>query len=427
MRSVAVVVGIGLLACVPAAVAQPAFRLLDVDPALAGLSLDIWAMTSDGSGFGGTIFIDGRIRGFVLTDDGLRLLDGPDVGPSDHAIVTAMSDDGDYASGWILRDGGAGEPTAVRWGPDGVGEDLGVLGGDGFRGAYAYAISADGQTVVGQTSTDDGWQGFRWTEQAGMVALGDLQPDGAAASRTSFATGVSADGETVVGFASNGERRSLFRWTPDGGMIDLDPDGSGSFDIPGWGGRAKTITGAVRGVDDSDGIRAFRWLPGGGVELIDDLPGVRNSYGNSISDDGRVAVGGYGLNGGNVDQSFLWTPQHGMVDLVDSIETGVGIDLAGWELEPQVVSRDGRVVAGLAVFSDGTPTGLRFTPFVYELRPSCRADFNTDGRLDFFDFVAFVAAFGDQDPAADLDGDGLFLFQDVLEFVAAFGDGCTGV
>lgn len=56
---------------------------------------------------------------------------------------------------------------------------------------------------------------------------------------------------------------------------------------------------------------------------------------------------------------------------------------------------------------------------------SCPADLNGDGLLDLADTLAFVDAFGAQDPAADLaEPFGLFDLADVLAFVNAFNAGC---
>jgi hypothetical protein len=54
----------------------------------------------------------------------------------------------------------------------------------------------------------------------------------------------------------------------------------------------------------------------------------------------------------------------------------------------------------------------------------CAADFNADGTVDFFDYLDFVAAFGEEDPAADFNGDETVDFFDYLDFVAAFEVGC---
>ncbi len=54
----------------------------------------------------------------------------------------------------------------------------------------------------------------------------------------------------------------------------------------------------------------------------------------------------------------------------------------------------------------------------------CAADFNSDGTLDFFDYLDFVAAFSSNQAAADFNGDTVIDFFDYLDFVAAFSSGC---
>lgn len=46
------------------------------------------------------------------------------------------------------------------------------------------------------------------------------------------------------------------------------------------------------------------------------------------------------------------------------------------------------------------------------------------GTLDFFDVLAFLQAFADQNPAADLNADGQFDFFDVIAFLGLVDDGC---
>jgi hypothetical protein len=58
---------------------------------------------------------------------------------------------------------------------------------------------------------------------------------------------------------------------------------------------------------------------------------------------------------------------------------------------------------------------------------ACRADFNADGFLDFFDYADFVACFeGTGTPGCDADfnADGFVDFFDYTDFVAAFEAGC---
>jgi hypothetical protein len=56
--------------------------------------------------------------------------------------------------------------------------------------------------------------------------------------------------------------------------------------------------------------------------------------------------------------------------------------------------------------------------------PPCPADFDGDGELTVFDFLAFQNAFADGDLKADFDGDGALTLFDFLAFQNAFDAGC---
>lgn len=60
----------------------------------------------------------------------------------------------------------------------------------------------------------------------------------------------------------------------------------------------------------------------------------------------------------------------------------------------------------------------------YEEDTGCRADFNGDGSLNFFDISDFLTAFSAMDPAADFTGDGAFNFFDISTFLSEFATGC---
>ena len=98
--------------------------------------------------------------------------------------------------------------------------------------SYAYAVSADGNVVVGMSpwsyladgryySTEEA---IRWTLEGGIEGLGGLREIDPGSS----AYDVSADGTVIVGTALVGEGsdRSPFRWTPDGGMESLSMPGT---------------------------------------------------------------------------------------------------------------------------------------------------------------------------------------------------------
>lgn len=56
--------------------------------------------------------------------------------------------------------------------------------------------------------------------------------------------------------------------------------------------------------------------------------------------------------------------------------------------------------------------------------PSCPADINGDGNLNFFDVSLFLGAFSNGDPLADFNEDGQLNFFDVSLFLGAFSAGC---
>lgn len=56
--------------------------------------------------------------------------------------------------------------------------------------------------------------------------------------------------------------------------------------------------------------------------------------------------------------------------------------------------------------------------------PTCQADINADGVLNFFDVSEFITLFLQQHPGADFTGDGVFDFFDIAIFLDAFLAGC---
>ncbi|UYV11794.1 MAG: hypothetical protein NCW75_10850 [Phycisphaera sp.] len=59
-----------------------------------------------------------------------------------------------------------------------------------------------------------------------------------------------------------------------------------------------------------------------------------------------------------------------------------------------------------------------------QINGGCPADFDGDGSLSIFDFLAFQNAFAAGDLAADLDGDGVLTLFDFLAFQNEFDAGC---
>jgi probable HAF family extracellular repeat protein len=120
----------------------------------------------------------------------------------------------------VSGDGSVFAGGRVLWSEQAGTVDLGDLPG-GRDYTLTRAISADGTTVVGTSSSSDGileGEAFRWTAASGMVGLGDLP----GSLSYSVASGVSGDGSIVVGsgYAEN-YVQAAFLWTNDLGMVDF--------------------------------------------------------------------------------------------------------------------------------------------------------------------------------------------------------------
>jgi probable HAF family extracellular repeat protein len=130
---------------------------------------------------------------------------------------------------------------------------LGDLPGGRFN-SWAWAVSADGRVVVGNSASDNFSEAFRWTAETGMIGLGSL----ASGRFNSRALGVSADGTVVVGDST---------WDTPPGMTGFGP-------------------------------QAFRWSAGERVVGLGTLP-VASGGSSAVvaSADGSVVVGfsGYGF------------------------------------------------------------------------------------------------------------------------------------
>jgi probable HAF family extracellular repeat protein len=196
---------------------------------------------------------------------------------------------------------------------------LGDLPG-GFFVSEAFGVSADGSTVVGVSSSEAGYEAFRWTSADGMVGLGFLP-----GSSDSYGGAVSADGATVVG--GSGE---AFRWTSGGGMVGLGflPGGSNSY-ASAISADGSTVVGS-----SEVPVEAFLWTSGGGMVGLGFLPGAADSQGIGISADGSTIVGDSG------GEAFRWTSGGGMV--------GLGFLAGGSRSQALDVSTDGSVIVGVA-------------------------------------------------------------------------------
>lgn len=195
---------------------------------------------------------------------------------------------------------------------------LGDLPG-GEVASYASAVSTDGTTVVGRSSSSGqlgaASEAFRWDATHGMAALGDL----AGGAFDSAANDVSADGTVIVGRSSSTESGSnsseAFRWDATNEMIGLGDLGGGSFfsEAKGVSANGSIVVGARSGFLDRE---AFRWDATNGIAaLIPFNSQPFTLFANGVSADGGSVVGLAGVFPGMGFElgAFRWDATHGVV------------------------------------------------------------------------------------------------------------------
>jgi len=295
--------------------------------------------------------------------------------------------------------------------------------GLGFPGDGAFAVSADGSVLAGtHRGMSDLPEAFRWTAAGGAVPLGFIDPND---SVRSDAFAISGDGNVVVGGGetfSTGDVEA-FRWTAAGGLVPLG-------DLPGGivrsSARGASFDGSVivgRGRSAS-GTEAFRWTAATGMVPLGDLPGGGfTSSANAVTPDGTVLVGS-GATAAGVE-AMRWTAATGMQRVADLL-LAAGIDPAapangGWTKLEQAfaVSADGNTIAGVGIRNGNDEAFVA----VLGAACACPGDVNDDNSLNGADIQGFVGCAIAANPngtncgCGDFDNDDNTDFNDVAGFV----------
>ncbi len=332
-----------------------------------------------------------------------------------------------YASGSFFLREGAAQSAVARW-SGAAWEPVGLLppGGSGITtlavfdrgdGAALYAGGASSRSGPGgQTTNFVRWNGAEWEPAGGGVdgPVGDLivHDDGSGPALFLIGQFMTRDGSAIQNLA----RWDGSTWSDVGGAAPTNPfsivsDGGVLY----VGGSFDSIGGvAAQGIAawDGDDWTAFGLGIDGSVSAI------------AVHDDGSgpalYAAGNARRSGTQtIDNIARWDGSAWM-----PLESGLGSSRE-W-VNALASHNDG---SGPTLFAGGNffDSGDVWTPLIATWRcppGSCPADFDSDGRLTLFDFLAFQNAFDSGDLAADFDGDGRLTLFDFLAFQNEFDTGC---
>lgn len=203
----------------------------------------------------------------------------------------------------------------------------------------AYAVSADGETVVGQASPGGMQRAFIWNRVSGL-RTNSLFP----------ARGLSADGRTVVG----GSGSSVYAWTEEGGTVGFEAEPG----IPNRPLNAFGVSGnglVIAGQGGNPINAQFISLVTNTIHPLGALPGGGASAAYAASFDGSVVVGASdSFLTGTRSQAFRWTAATGLQAL--GTLGGTPLESYGYG-----VTADGASVFGTSRGPSGLMDGFRWT------------------------------------------------------------------
>jgi probable HAF family extracellular repeat protein len=303
---------------------------------------------------------------------------------------TAINSDGSVITGWSRS---STVDQAFRW-TGGTMTGIGALpitsppcGPNPMQFSQAFAISADGTTVTGQSVDNSvcNGDGFRWTSGAGMQALVcPISPITACFQNN--ATGVSSDGSIVVGTATQSGDQSGAAWRWTGGTFQIF---AGPFH--GQSGQSASAAGVTPDGNLVTGsiIPAFNALPQAyiwnhGTNVLTQLgnvpgAGTLDSRGLAINSDGSVVVGFQNTGNG---VAARWTAAHGMRN-IKTLLAASGANVANWALSQATgVSSDGTVIVGFGTGPCNCAAGWIASLPIGATTMTDTHDFNHDGKSD---------------------------------------------
>jgi uncharacterized membrane protein len=310
------------------------------EPAAGYQSTVGYGLSDDGTTLAGWLALGGgggNEKGFLGSTTGYRDDFGLRADMPIRTVAQGVSGDGNYAVGFSRPIGGSS--TAFRYNTTtGVHQSLGLF--SGAQTTRASDANRDGSVVVGWGTRADGFttQAFRWTQATGYQAIGGW----------SRAYAVSGDGNTVVGVNEGAGGSEAFSWTVSGGLRVLENPGQSGNRYSSANG--VSVDGRVVVGELGTGVglpQAAMWIDGR-VEVLGRYMDFQ-TYAHATSGDGAV-VGGWFYDDRSDRIGFIWTRATGMVTMAEYLASYGVLIPDGWTLrECSGLSSDGRSVSGQMV------------------------------------------------------------------------------
>jgi probable HAF family extracellular repeat protein len=300
---------------------------------------------------------------------------------------TAINSDGTVITGWSRS---ATADQAFRW-TAGTMTGIGALpvtsppcGGGTVPSSQAFALSADGTTVAGQSldNTECNGDGFRWASGTMQALVCPLSPVSNCFQNN--AVGVSSDGSAIVGSATQSGDLSGAAWRWSGGAFHIfagpftGESGQSAF-VAGVTPDGNTVVGTIAPAFNQP-TQPFLWSNSTGTMTL--LGNVSSYSGLSssaaaVNSDGSVVVGA----GGNGVAS-RWTAAHGVQNLKVLLAAS-GANVQNWGLTQATgVSSDGTVIVGVGTGPCNCTAGWIASLPTGATNMTDTHDYNHDGTSD---------------------------------------------
>ncbi len=330
--------------------AQAIFIPLGDVPGSVGISR-LHHFSADGSvGYGESHFPGNVFRTNQWTvGQGVELV-GTSLGTTHEVRIRDLSASGTRVIGSVLS--GAVSSEGFLWDASTGTQLLGDL--IGGTASTPTGISDDGTVIVGwSASAQLDSEAFVWIEGQGMIGLGAGGPDSPYFNWTR-AYAVSADGSLVMGESASANGVETFLWTQAGGMQVID-NGQTLWPLVSSDG---TIIAGTQAGPIGQGNQPILWTAQG-VTVLGNAPGHVNGQPRAMDALGTVVVGtGASQDNCTALEPWIWTPNSGTLILKDYLLSRGAAGLDDWCLVVCTsISADGNVLTGTGFDPEGNSRG----------------------------------------------------------------------